>query len=81
MKIAKMDRSSSPPLASNTKKREGKIRSSLRLFFNLVVIVITFGIEVPSPWVFHSSRRKRRVDDWLGGLKTHRSVPLALVLQ
>jgi hypothetical protein len=60
-------------LASNTKKKEGKIMSSLRVFFfNLVVIVIFFftvftsGVTVPCPWVFHSWRRKRGIDDGLG---------------
>jgi hypothetical protein len=67
-------------LASNTKKREGKARSSLRLFFNFVVVVVFFGVAVPSPWFFHSWRRKRRVDNWLRGLKTHRSAHLALAL-
>jgi hypothetical protein len=64
-------------LASNTKKREGKIESSLRVFFfNLVVVVFffavfTFGVAVPCPRVFYSWRRKRWIDDGLGGLKTH----------
>jgi thiosulfate reductase cytochrome b subunit len=66
-------------LASNTKKREGKTTSSLKLLFNvfIIVIVIAFGIAVPSPRVFHSWRR---IDNRLGGLKTHRSVHLALAL-
>jgi hypothetical protein len=70
-------------LASNTKKREGKTKSSLRFFFDLIVIVvviIAFSVAVPGPRVFHSRRRKRRVDDLLGGLKTHVSVHLALAL-
>jgi hypothetical protein len=69
----------SPPLASSTKKREGKVASPLRFFFNLVIIV-TFGIFVPRSRVFHSWRRKRTVDDWLGGLKTHRCAHLTLAL-
>jgi hypothetical protein len=44
-------------LASNTKKREGKITKSLRFFLDLVIIIIVvtiaFGIAEPSPWVFH----------------------------
>jgi hypothetical protein len=67
-------------LASNTKKREGKAKSSLGFFFDLVIIVVFFGVAVPSTWVFHNWRRKRWVDDWLGGLKTHRSVHLTLAL-
>jgi hypothetical protein len=69
-------------LASNTKKREGSTRSSLRFFFFdlVVVVVISVGVVVPSPWVLHSWRRKRWVDDGLGGLKTHRSAHLALTL-
>jgi hypothetical protein len=50
-------------LASNTEKREGKIRSLLRLFFNLIIIVVTFGVAVLGTWVFHSWRWKRKVDD------------------
>jgi hypothetical protein len=55
-------------LASNTKKREGKARSSFRLFFNLVIIVVFIVIAVPSPRVFHSYKKKRRVDDGLWGV-------------
>jgi hypothetical protein len=86
MKITtKIDRSSSPPLASTTKKREGKATTSLGLLFNLfiiivIVFIIVFSIAVPSPRVFHHWRRKRRVDDGLGGLKTHISAHLALML-
>jgi hypothetical protein len=65
-------------LASNTKKREGKIKSSLGFFFELVVISV--GVAVPSPRVLHSWRRKRWVDNGLGGLKTHRCTHLALTL-
>jgi hypothetical protein len=42
-------------------------------FFNLVVVVIFFfavfasGVMVPRPRVFHSWRRKRWIDDGLGG--------------
>jgi hypothetical protein len=68
-------------LTSNTKKREGKIKSSLRFFFELVVIVvISVGVAVPSPRVLHSWRRKRWVDNGLGGLKTHRCTHLTLAL-
>jgi hypothetical protein len=67
-------------LASNTKKRDGKSKSSFGFFFELVVIVISIGITVPSPWVLHSWRRKRWVDGGLGGLKTHRCAHLALAL-
>jgi hypothetical protein len=74
-------------LASNTKKREGKAISSLRVFFfNLVVVVFfffavfAFGVAVPRPHVFHSWRRKREIDDGLRDLKTHRRVHLALTL-
>jgi hypothetical protein len=51
-----IDRSSSPILASNTKKREGKaMESSLRFFFDLVIVVIiAFAGAVPSTWAFHS---------------------------
>jgi hypothetical protein len=68
-------------LASNTKKREGKAATSLGLLFDLfiiVTIVIVVGIAIPSPRVFHSRRRKRRVDSGLGGLKTHGSAHLSL---
>jgi hypothetical protein len=56
--------------------------SSLRLLFNLFIIavVIAFGVVVPSPRIFHSGTRKRRVDDGLGGLKTHGSAHLAMAL-
>jgi Na+/proline symporter len=70
-------------LASNTKKSEEKVTTSLRLFFNLfiiVVFIIAFCVAVLGPWIFHSGRRKRRVDDGLGALKTHRSVHLSLTL-
>jgi uncharacterized membrane protein len=62
-------------LASNTKKRERKAMYSLGVFFyNLVVIFFLFtvfasGVVVPCPQVFHSWRRKRGIDDGLGGLK------------
>jgi hypothetical protein len=46
----------------------------------LIVVVIFFSVAVPSPRVFHGWRRKRWVDDWLRGLKTHRSVHLTLAL-
>jgi hypothetical protein len=70
------------PLWHQTQKREKeqKTKSSLRFFFYLVVVIIFFGVAVPSPRVFHGWRRKRWVDDWLGGLKTHISVHLALAL-
>jgi hypothetical protein len=70
-------------LESNTKKeRRKKAKSSLGLLFNLfiIVIVIAFSVAVPSPWVFHSGRRKRRVDNRLRGLKTHGSAHLTLAL-
>jgi hypothetical protein len=72
-------------LASNTKKREGKAASSLGLLLDLIigfifVLTIIVGIAVPSPRVFDSGRRKRRVDYGLGGLKTHRSAHFALAL-
>jgi hypothetical protein len=76
-----IDISSSPPLASNTKKERRKTVSSLRVFLNIVVIFIfASGVVVPHPRVFHSWRRKRWVDDWLGGLKTHRRAHLVLAL-
>jgi hypothetical protein len=50
-------------LASSTKKREGKAKSSLRCFFDLIVIVIFFGVAVPSPQIIH---RWRRINDGLG---------------
>jgi hypothetical protein len=57
---------------------------SLGFFLDLVIIIavvaIAFGIVEPSPWVFHYWTRKRRVDDGLGGLKSHRSAHLALTL-
>jgi hypothetical protein len=68
-------------LASNTKNREGKITTSLRSLFNLVIIVIFIiatDTAVPSPRVFHSRRRKRKAYYGLRGLKTHGSVHLAL---
>jgi hypothetical protein len=64
-------------LASNTTKRGGKATSPLGLFFNLVVVV---GVAVSSPWVFHGWRRKWRVGDRIGGLKTHRCAHLLLAL-
>jgi hypothetical protein len=68
-------------LASITKKREGKAKSSLRFFFDLIVIVtISFGVVVPSPWVFHHWGRKMRIEKGLSGLKTHRRAHLALAL-
>jgi hypothetical protein len=62
-------------LASNTKKRERKTVSSLRLFFTIIV-----GVVVPRPRVFYRGRRKRRMDDWLGDLKAHRRAYFTLVL-
>jgi hypothetical protein len=72
-------------LESSTKKREGKARYSLRLLLDLIigfiiVFTIFIGVVVPSLRVFHSGRRKRRVDCGLGGLKTHGSVHFALAL-
>jgi hypothetical protein len=70
-------------LASNTKKREGKAAPLLGLLLDLIVVIvftIIVSIIVPSPRVFHSRRRKRRVDCGLGGLKTHRSVHFTLAL-
>jgi hypothetical protein len=70
-------------LASNTKKREEKrsTTSSLGVFLNIVVaFVFASGFVVPRPRVFHSWRMKRWIDDWLGGLKTHRHVHLAPAL-
>jgi hypothetical protein len=68
-------------LASSTKKREGKAASSLGFAFVFnVVVIISFIGAVPCPWVFDSWRRKRRVGEGLGGLKTHVSVHLVLVL-
>jgi hypothetical protein len=58
-------------------------------FFNLVIVVIfffffftifTFGVAVPHPRVFHKWRRKRGIDNGLGGLKTYRRTHLTLVL-
>jgi dolichyl-phosphate-mannose--protein O-mannosyl transferase len=77
-----IDRSSSSPLASNTKKRR-KTAAALRVFLNIVIVIaFTFAssVAVPRPWVFHSWRRKMWVDDWLGGLKTHRRAHLTLAL-
>jgi hypothetical protein len=51
--------------------------SSLRLFLDLIIIV---GVAVPSPRIFHSGRRKRRVDYGRGGLKTHGNSHLTLAL-
>jgi hypothetical protein len=70
-------------LASNTKNREGKSTSSLGLLIDLIIVIIftiIIGVVVPSLRVFHSGRRKRRVDCGLEGLKTHRSVNFALAL-
>jgi thiosulfate reductase cytochrome b subunit len=74
-------------LASSTKKREGKVRSSsslgliLDLIISFVIIfTIIIGVAVPSPRFFHSGRRKRWVDCGLGGLKTHRSAHFTLTL-
>jgi hypothetical protein len=73
-------------LASNTKKRERKIASSLGLFFNLIVVIIFIiftiivGVAVPSPKVFYRERRKRRMDDRLGDLKAHRRAYFTLAL-
>jgi hypothetical protein len=73
-------------LASNAKKREGKV-SSLGLLFNFIfgfiiisIFVIVVGIVIPSPRVFQTWRRKRRVDYGLEGLKTIGSAHLALAL-
>jgi hypothetical protein len=65
-------------LAPSTKKREGKTTSSLGFFLNLIVIVV--GVAAPHPQIFHSWRRKRRVDDRLGSLKTHRYAHFVLAL-
>jgi hypothetical protein len=55
--------------------------SSLRFFLNLVVVaVFASGVAVLCPQIFHNWRRKRRVDDRLNGLKTHRRAHLALAL-
>jgi hypothetical protein len=74
-------------LASDTKKREGKSVSSLGLLFNLIIIIIfiivftiVIGVMMPNPRVFYCGRRKRRIDDGLGGCKTHRRAYFALVL-
>jgi hypothetical protein len=56
---------------------------SLRLLFDLIIVVvftIIVGVAVPSPRVFHSRRRKRRLDCGLEGLKTHGSAHLTLAL-
>jgi hypothetical protein len=77
-----IDRSSSSPLASNTKKRR-KTAAALRVFLNIVIVIafaFASSVAVPRPWVFHSWRRKMWVDDWLGGLKTHRRAHLTLAL-
>jgi hypothetical protein len=73
-------------LPPNIKKREGKAMSSLRVFFfNLIIVVFFFfpvfasGVAVPCPRVFHSWRRKKWIDNGLGGLKTLRCMHLALV--
>jgi hypothetical protein len=73
-------------LASNTKMNERKTESSLKLFFNLIIIIIVvvfitaFGVTVLSPRVFYRGRRKRRIDDRLGDLKAHRRVYFTLAL-
>jgi hypothetical protein len=71
-------------LASNTKKREGKTTKSLGFFLYLIIIIIivaiAFSIAEPSPQVFHHWRGKRRIDDGLSGLKSHRSAHLVLTL-
>jgi hypothetical protein len=55
--------------------------TSLRLLFDLfITVVVIIVATVPSPRVFHSRRRKRRVDSGLEGLKTHGSAHLALTL-
>jgi hypothetical protein len=77
-----IDRDLLLPLWHQTPKiEEGKAKSSLRFFFDLIVIIIiSVGVVVPSPWVLHSWRRRRWVDDVLRGLKTHRSAHLTLTL-
>jgi hypothetical protein len=72
-------------LASSTKKREGKARSSLGLLLDLIIgfiiiFTIVIGVVVPSSRDFHSRRRERRVDYGLGGLKTHGSAHFTLAL-
>jgi hypothetical protein len=73
-------------LASITKKRDGKAVSSLGVFFfNLIVVIFFFsvftsGVAVPRPRVFYNWRRKRWIDNGLGGLKTHRRAHIALAL-
>jgi hypothetical protein len=47
---------------------------------SVIIFTIIVGVVVPSPRVFHSGRRKRRVDCGLGGLKIHRSAHFALAL-
>jgi hypothetical protein len=71
-------------LASDTKKREGKSVSLLGLLFNLIIIIIfiivftiVIGVMMPNPRVFYCGRR---IDDGLGGCKTHRRAYFALVL-
>jgi hypothetical protein len=57
--------------------------SSLKLLFNLIigiVFTIVIDIVIPCPRVFYCGRRKRRVDLWLGGHKTHRRAYFALTL-
>jgi hypothetical protein len=74
-------------LASSTKKEKGKARSSLGLLFFfivsriivLIIIAIIF-IAVPCPRVFHSRRRKRRIDCRLRVHKTHGSAHFTLAL-
>jgi hypothetical protein len=69
-------------LASNTKKERRKTTSSLRVFLNVIIVIflVASDVTVPCSRVFHSWRRKRWVDDWLGGLKTHRRAYLTLAL-
>jgi hypothetical protein len=57
--------------------------SSLGLLFNLIigiVFTIVIAIAIPCPRVFYCGRRKRRVDLWLRGHKTHRRAYFALTL-
>jgi uncharacterized membrane protein len=74
-------------LASNTKKLDEKVRFSLGvlLFFivSLLIIFIVVAIViivVPNPRIFHSKRRKRRIDCRLRVHKTHGSAHFALAL-
>jgi hypothetical protein len=54
-------------LASNTKKREGKVVSSLRLLFNLIIVVVFIIVFTI-------------VDDGLNDRKTHRRAYFMLAL-